>query len=91
MSSNRRKFVRRAIGYAATIFAPDGSWSRKCRVIDISQTGAKLGFEEASDLPPNFVLALSERGGPTRHCRLMWAANEQAGVEFERPKKDEAA
>jgi hypothetical protein len=87
MSSNRRKFVRRAIGYGATIFASDGSWSRKCRVIDISQSGAKLGLDQRSELPQNFVLALSERGGPTRRCRVMWTADEQVGVEFERPKK----
>jgi len=91
MSSNRRKSVRRAIGYGATIFASDRSWFRKCRVIDISQTGAKLGLEQAAELPQDFVLALSERSGPTRRCRVMWMADEQVGVEFERPKKEAAA
>ena len=91
MSSNRRKFVRRTIGYGATIFAPDGAWSRKCRVIDISQSGAKLGLDQADELPQDFVLLLSERGKPTRRCHVKWMAGDQVGVEFEWPGKGKAA
>ena len=87
MEANRRKSVRRSIGYGATIVAPDASWTRKCRVIDVSETGAKLALEEPSELPNDFVLMLSERGGPTRRCHVVWATDDQLGVEFERPKK----
>jgi hypothetical protein len=91
MSSNRRRSVRRAIGYGATIVAPDGAWTRKCRVVDISQSGAKLALEQSGELPQDFVLMLSERGGPNRRCHVVWVTNEQVGVEFERPKKPAAA
>jgi hypothetical protein len=91
MSNNRRKSVRRSIGYGATIVAPDASWTRKCRVIDISESGAKLALEEPGELPKDFVLMLSERNGPTRRCHVVWATDEQIGVEFERAKKDGVA
>ena len=91
MSSNRRKSVRRAIGYGATIVAPDASWTRKCRVIDISESGAKLALEEPGELPRDFVLVLSERGGPKRRCHVVWQMGDELGVEFERPKKGSVA
>jgi PilZ domain len=91
MSSNRRKSVRRSIGYGATIVAPDASWTRKCRVIDVSDSGAKLALEEPGELPKDFVLMLSARGGPKRRCHVVWEAGDQLGVEFERPKKTGAA
>ena len=81
--SNRRKFVRRAIGYGATIFPLDGSWSLKCRIVDISQSGAKIGLDQPTELPREFLLMLSERGGPRRRCRVKWKTNDQVGVEFE--------
>lgn len=90
MSSNRRKSVRRAIGYGATILASDGSWSRKCRIIDISQSGAKLGLDQPADLPQDFLLALSQRARPTRRCRVVWTANDQVGVQFEPSNGGEA-
>ena len=86
MEANRRKSVRRSIGYGATIVAPDTSWTRKCRVIDISATGAKLALEEPGQLPKDFVLMLSERG-PKRRCHVVWTADDQVGVEFEASKK----
>ena len=91
MSSNRRTSVRHTIGYGATIVAPDGAWARKCRVLDISQSGAKLALEDVGELPKNFILMLSERGGPKRRCRLVWRTDDQMGVQFERPKGSEAA
>ena len=84
MEANRRKAARRAIGYNAKIVASDGSWGRDCRVLDVSQTGAKLAVAQASDLPKDFVLALSMDGKATRQCHVMWATDSEIGVVFER-------
>jgi hypothetical protein len=91
MSSNRRRSVRRAIGYGATIVAPDGAWTRKCRVVDISQSGAKLALEDLSELPRDFILMLSERGGPKRRCRVVWTESDQIGVKFDLPEREAVA
>ena len=86
MPANRRKSVRRAIGYGAKIVAPDGSWNRDCRVLDVSDTGAKLVIDPLKDLPQEFVLALASQGSATRRCRVVWAAGSEIGVRFERRK-----
>jgi hypothetical protein len=91
MQANRRKSVQRSIAYGATVIAPDGSWSRQCKVVDVSQTGARLALDQAADLPADFVLALSQRGKPIRHCRVVWTAENQMGVEFQGATKRGAA
>ena len=87
MSSNRRKFVRRPFGNDAKIVASDGSWDSDCRVIDISDGGAKLGIDKPANLPGDFVLAPSQHGKVTRRCHIVWSEGDEIGVEFERPKK----
>jgi len=78
--------VRRPLGYGAKILAQDGSWARACRVVDVSQTGARLAMEEPVGLSNNFILALSERGKAVRRCRLVWASGSEIGVKFEQAK-----
>jgi hypothetical protein len=84
MSSNRRKTVRRAIGYGAKVVAPDGTGSRDCRVMDVSAGGARIAIEEPASLPPEFVLALSGQGGASRRCHVVWTTDKEVGVKFER-------
>ncbi len=85
MEANRRRAARRAIGYNAKIVASDGSWDRDCRVLDVSQTGAKLAVAQASELPQDFILALSQGGTASRRCRVVWAGEAEIGVKFEQP------
>ena len=84
MSANRRKSARRAIGYGAKIVAPDGSWGRDCKVLDVSDSGARLAIEAGAELPKDFILALSMDGKATRQCHVMWAKDSEIGVVFER-------
>ena len=85
MQRNRRKYPRRGLQYPARIVAPDGSWEHSCRVLDISDGGAKLAAEVPPDLPRDFILALSEHGRATRRCELVWADAGEIGVRFSRP------
>jgi hypothetical protein len=81
-NSNRRKFVRRPLSYPAKIVATDGSWGRNCRVIDVSDGGAKLALEKPAQLPQEFFLALSVRGKAARKCHVMWTDENEIGVQF---------
>ena len=85
MATNRRRSLRRTIVYRAKIHASDGSWDRDCHVLDVSQTGAKLGVAQAAELPQDFILALSMQGNATRLCRVVWATDSEIGVRFEKP------
>ena len=84
MGPNRRRSLRRTIVYRAKILACDGSWDRDCHVLDVSQTGAKLGVAQAVKLPQEFILALSMQGSATRVCRVVWATASEIGVRFQK-------
>lgn len=85
MANNRRKFVRRPLSYPAKIVASDGSWGRNCRVLDISEGGARLMTEEPTKLPGDFLLALSMHGKATRRCHVVRSEGREIGVAFDRP------
>jgi hypothetical protein len=80
---NRRKSTRRALNYPAKIIANDGSWGRNCRLVDVSDSGARLITEEQLELPPDFTLALSNK--IARRCHVTWVEDKEIGVEFVRP------
>lgn len=84
VTANRRRTARRAIAYNAKLVASDGSWDRDCRVLDVSDTGARIKVEQAADLPSDFIRALSARGSASRCCHVMWTKDREIGVVFER-------
>lgn len=76
-------------GYAAHMMVIDGTWRRACRIEDISDTGAKLGVDEAIDGLPltEFFLLLSSTGLAFRRCELAWVNGDTLGVTFKWPDK----
>jgi len=72
------------------IMGIDGTWRRDCKMIDVSQTGARLCIEgslEGLDLK-EFFLLLSSTGLAYRRCRMVRLAGDQIGVEFLKPDKN---
>ncbi len=68
----------------ATIVSIDGTWSRKCLVEDVSDSGAKVTLEaplkpSASD---EFFLVFTKMGCVYRRCQRRWLNGEQMGVLF---------
>ena len=71
-------------GVDVFIMGIDGTWRRSCRMIDVSQTGARLCVEnsiEGLDLK-EFFLLLSSTGLAYRRCKLVRVTGDQIGVEF---------
>jgi hypothetical protein len=86
MSPERRSYdrVQFGRGYTARIMAIDGTWSRDCRIGDVSDTGAKLtvrGSIEGLDLG-EFFLMLSASGSAHRRCERIWLNGDEIGVRF---------
>jgi hypothetical protein len=77
---NRRGHVRRLVIMGATIMYNDRKITIPCRVRDISETGAKLEFEQQQLLPHTFELKI--RDLPILTCELRWARGTRAGVHF---------
>jgi len=66
------------------MMAIDGTWRRACRVLDVSETGAKMTIEGSIvGLPlKEFFLLLSSTGLAYRRCELVWVNGEEIGVNF---------
>jgi hypothetical protein len=62
----------------------DGTWSRPCQVVDISQTGARLIVEEAIGglVLKEFFLVLATNGRVWRRCELIRINGEELGIRF---------
>ena len=83
-ASDRRIATRRQSG--AHVWADPGGVmpAIDCRIIDISETGAKLTVEgsvEGLHLK-EFFLLLSSTGLAYRRCELSWVNGDQIGVNF---------
>ena len=79
--SDRVQFER---GIPVYLMGIDGTWRRECKMIDVSQTGARLHIEgslEGLDLK-EFFLLLSSTGLAYRRCQLVRVDGDQLGVEF---------
>jgi len=80
--SELRKKPRRAFHYNAQIFIDRETPLLPCLLADVSETGARLKLEEDVLLPEQFVLLLTVKVGPRRHCRVAWRTGTTMGVQF---------
>src|SRR5579871_3826936 len=79
--SDRVQFER---GIPVYMMGIDGTWRRECRMIDVSQTGARLQVEGSLaglDLK-EFFLLLSSTGLAFRRCELVRVTGDQLGIVF---------
>src|ERR1700744_1449593 len=62
----------------------DGTWRRSCRLLDVSQSGAKLEVDGSPDVlrAREFFLLLSSTGLAFRRCELVWVDGAQVGVKI---------
>jgi hypothetical protein len=74
-----------------SLMGVDGTWRRSCKLLDISDTGAKLAVEGPVNVlqAREVFLLLSSTGLAFRRCELVWIDGEQVGVRFiaKGPKK----
>jgi len=80
--ANLRRDVRKSINRRAWISVGDGSPLRDCRLIDISDGGAKLEIDDIDEIPGEFRLWLSRHGRQSYACRIAWSGQNTIGVEF---------
>jgi hypothetical protein len=66
------------------LMGSDGTWRRRCVLLDVSQTGAKLEVEGTLDVlqAKEFFMVLSSTGLAYRRCELVWIDGTMAGVHF---------
>jgi hypothetical protein len=79
MLASRRRSERRAVSALAKIQFGIGMLPRDCRIVDISDGGARV-IAENLDIPAEFTIILSE--GRPRPCRLAWRIGCEFGAEY---------
>jgi hypothetical protein len=56
-----------------------GFAKRECKVVDISESGARIAISGAIELPRQFSIAFASSARP---CQLVWRNGTMAGVKF---------
>lgn len=84
MTGNRRVSRRRAFVHKALVCSMDGKPLADCQLHDVSSGGARLAFAPAdlAKVPSEFVLVLATGAKVRRGCRVVWRANNEAGIRF---------
>ena len=82
MTFTMRQERRDKVDRPAWISVGDNQPLRKCIVVDISDSGAKLTVDDVDDLPEIFSLWLSRHGHPRYGCRIVWSGRNKIGVQF---------
>jgi hypothetical protein len=85
MSDERRRAVRQDMRWKGLIIDSAGAIVSQCMMVNVSATGAKLVFLDATEVPDRFVLLLAKNGGVRRHCEVTWRAKKTLGVQFVKP------
>src|ERR1700681_591113 len=73
-------------GFLARVMAIDGTWCRDCKIMDVSDYGAKLRVDKSLEglHLREFFLVLSRTGIAHRRCELVWFRGGELGVNFPR-------
>lgn len=58
----------------------DGFAKRDCKIVDISDSGARLAINSTTPLPRRFSIAFPSSS--PRPCELVWRNGTMAGVKF---------
>jgi PilZ domain len=90
MFVEKRRLPRRLVHIPAKFATSDSAPLRDCIVVDISDYGARLELDNPNDVPERFTVVMGPNGGPYRRCRVVWRANNQMGVEFDRDSSSHA-
>ena len=79
-SPDNRRSPRRHTMILATIAFDGGRARIDCVIRNLSAGGAKLEVATVKGIPPSFDLLVPQK--PPQHCRVIWRALKELGVEF---------
>ena len=77
---------RLAFGKPANVWAwieKDGNnLLERCKLVDVSEKGARLTVGDAQDFPEQINLYLAKAPTALRQCRVIWHRDHEVAVEF---------
>jgi hypothetical protein len=85
VSVERRKGARQSIDLFAFVRSIEGSkLLARCKILDLSEEGARLRLDCPADVPQRFLLVMSTDGRAFRRCQVKWRSATEVGVQFRR-------
>ena len=84
MATDGRKAKRQSVQHDGVVHAASGEAIARCRLRNISKTGAQIELSRDVDLPQRFVLSLSSQGQVHRRCHLVWQFSTVVGARFDK-------
>ena len=84
MRAERRKHRRIAVSQHVALVGADGSPIAVAMLRDISVGGARIRFEQRSEVPAAFMLQVPRGGKVQRPCQVVWQSEAEMGVQFVR-------
>ena len=83
----RRFFLRQTMSVPAWIEVNSSGLLERCKLMDLSESGARLNITDVRNLLPQFNLYLVRIGQAAHQCRIVWQRGNEVGVEFVTPKR----
>ena len=80
--SDDRKAERTTVRRIGWLIRARGEQIRECTVWDESDTGMRLVVSRPEEIPDTFYVYTQLDSASRRHCRVVWRADQQIGVEF---------
>jgi hypothetical protein len=82
MRSDLRKDKRKQVTRVCWIVASGQLKPQECQLADASDSGGKINFPNAGNVPDKFILLLTENGAAARKCAVAWRKDNEIGVRF---------
>ena len=82
VNQQRRSLVRRTRQHPAWITIGNGIQSHECRLLDVSENGAKLVADIEAPIGSKLRLSNVPRAIVRRECEIVWRRGRMIGVKF---------
>ena len=82
MSYDKRTERRQDLSWPALIIGAEGEVMSKCRISNVSVSGAKLITQVETRVLDEFVLCLAGDNVVRRNCKVIWSSGCEIGVRF---------
>jgi PilZ domain len=83
--ADSRKATRRPVRHGSWIFVAANTPLIPCVLLDVSESGARVKVDPATELPTDFILVLSRDKRLNRRCRMIWRDEGMVGATFVTP------
>src|SRR4051794_17171703 len=82
MASDKRLQRRSTLNLRCWIFVGANVADAECRIVDISDTGAKITVPDGLSLDGELMLFLTQDGAVSRTCDVVWRKDCEVGLRF---------